>query len=72
MDVIEKSVKSVAARTNYGLDSIHAANGRIPAAWQIWRWEVKEEHRDWLPKATYEKALTRLTEREQVRISLRT
>ncbi|GJE86884.1 CAF1A domain-containing protein [Phanerochaete sordida] len=70
LDVIEKSVKAVAVRTNYGLDVTRIPNApvsaKIPVAWQVWRWEVKEEFREWLPKAFREKALARLAERKQI------
>lgn len=52
------------SRNNYGLD---AANGaKVPAALCVWRWEVKEEHRDWLPKNGRDKAELRMAERVQV------
>ncbi|KAI0340582.1 hypothetical protein BDW22DRAFT_1359974 [Trametopsis cervina] len=67
LDVIEKAIKSVASRSNYGLDASEAPNGRVPAAWQIWRWEVKDELIDWLPKALLEKVRSRLAERQQLK-----
>lgn len=71
LDVIERSVKALAVRTNYGLDTARipnaSAGAKVPVAWQIWRWEVKEEFREWLPKASREKVLARLGERKQVR-----
>lgn len=66
VEVVEKAVKSVAVRTNYGLDASQAPNGRIPASWQIWRWEVKEDLKGWLPKVSQERVALRLAEREQV------
>ncbi|EKM55675.1 uncharacterized protein PHACADRAFT_209196 [Phanerochaete carnosa HHB-10118-sp] len=70
LDVIENSVKATAVRTNYGLDAARIPNAptgaKIPVAWQIWRWEVKEEFREWLPKQSREKALLRLFERKQI------
>ena len=71
LDVIEKSVKSLAARQNYGLES-SSVGGRVPAAWQIWRWEVKDEFRSWLPKTAHDKAQARMAERQQVRCTLYT
>ena len=72
LDAIEKAVKAIAKRVNYGLDVSRMTDAplgaRIPVAWQIWRWEVKDEHWDWLPKASREKALARHTERQQVRV----
>ena len=66
LDVVEKTVKSVASRQNYGLDN---SNGgiKVPAAWQVWRWEVEDEYRCWLPKAAQEKIQARFLERQQVR-----
>ncbi|KAI0689130.1 hypothetical protein BC835DRAFT_1549407 [Cytidiella melzeri] len=69
-EVVEKAVKSLATRTNYGLDASHASNGRVPASWQIWRWEVKDEFREWLPKASREKVAARLMERQQAKLDV--
>ena len=70
IEVVESAVKGLAMRVNYGLDISRIPNaptgGRIPSAWQVWRWEVKDEYREWLPKASREKALLRLAERQQV------
>ncbi|KIP01717.1 hypothetical protein PHLGIDRAFT_80200, partial [Phlebiopsis gigantea 11061_1 CR5-6] len=67
--VVEKAIKATAWRANYGLDVSRIPNApmgaRIPAAWQLWRWEVKDEHHDWLPKASRDKALVRMSERRQ-------
>lgn len=68
LDLLEKTIKSLASRQNYGLDS-SCSNGKVPAAWQTWRWEVKDEYRCWLPKAAQEKIQTRFLERQQVRVS---
>lgn len=43
---------------------------RPPASLCVWRWEVKKEYWDWLPKAAQAKAESRLAERVQVRILL--
>jgi len=66
LSIIETAIKFVLNRNNYGLDS-PADAGKLPAALCVWRWEVKEEHRDWLPKALREKTDGRLAERVQVR-----
>ena len=65
LDIIENSVKSMASRKNYGLES-SVVGGKVPASWQVWRWEVKEEFREWLPKTAQEKVQTRFLERQQV------
>jgi hypothetical protein len=62
--VVEVAIKSVLKRCNYGLESQQGE--KLPAALCVWRWEVKEEHRSWLPKAAREKADVRLAERLQV------
>ncbi len=41
---------------------------KLPASLCVWRWEVKNEYWDWLPKAGQAKAESRLAERVQVRI----
>jgi len=51
-------------RNNYGLDCNDG--GKVPAALCVWRWEVKEQFRDWLPKNGREKAESRQAERIQV------
>ena len=63
---VEDAIKSVAKRVNYGLDS-PVEGAKVPAAWLIWRWEVLESCRDWLPKNAREKVENRYTERQQVR-----
>jgi hypothetical protein len=65
LHVVEAAIKAVAARNNYGLDAV-AGGGKAPAAMCIWRWEVKEQHQDYLPKNVREKAEMRLVERAQV------
>ena len=64
LDAIEQAIKAVATRCNCGLESISGAS-KVPAALNAWRWEVKEDHIDWLPKAAKEKLETRLAERRQ-------
>ncbi|KAI0361890.1 hypothetical protein OH77DRAFT_1499732 [Trametes cingulata] len=66
LSAVEDAIKSVAKRVNYGLDS--PADGvKVPAAWLIWRWEVVDECRDWLPKNAREKVDNRLRERQQAK-----
>jgi hypothetical protein len=64
LGVIEAAIKLVVQRNNYGLDSFGGA--KTPAALCVWRWEVKEQHRDWLPKNVREKVAARIAERVQV------
>jgi hypothetical protein len=63
--VVEDAIKSVASRNNYGLDGV-LGSSKAPASLSVWRWEVKEEYWDWLPKAARDKAGSRLAERHQV------
>lgn len=65
LSAVETAIKAVMERNNYGLDG--SGSGKAPAAVCVWRWEVKEDHRDWLPKSGREKADNRLAERVQVR-----
>lgn len=64
LSTVEAAIKSILCRINYGLEAPHG--GKLPASLCVWRWEVKEEHRGWLPKAAREKADGRLAERVQV------
>jgi chromatin assembly factor 1 subunit A len=66
--VIETSVSNIATRVNYGLDT-PVSGGKVPAAWNVWRWEVKPERRDFLPKAVRDKTEARILERVQVPFS---
>ncbi|CAL1704192.1 unnamed protein product [Somion occarium] len=70
LQIIEKAIKSIATRTNYGLEA-SAAGGKVPAAWHIWRWEVKEEFRHWLPRSAKDKAEARAAERRQAKAELK-
>ncbi|KAG5651779.1 hypothetical protein H0H81_007418 [Sphagnurus paluster] len=63
LSAVETAIKSLMRRNNYGLDGI--GGGRVPAAVCVWRWEVKDQHRDWLPKNARDKAEGRLAERIQ-------
>ncbi|KAI0336329.1 hypothetical protein GY45DRAFT_1315657 [Cubamyces sp. BRFM 1775] len=66
LDTVEDAIKSIARRVNYGLES-PPDGGKVPAAWLIWRWEVSDPYRDWLPKNAREKVDTRIRERLQAR-----
>ena len=70
LDAIEQAVKAVATRCNYGLESTNVAS-KVPAALHAWRWEVKEDCSDWLPKVAKDKLEVRLAERRQVRAMAR-
>ncbi|KAI0721577.1 hypothetical protein C8T65DRAFT_799984 [Cerioporus squamosus] len=66
LETVEEAIKSVAKRVNYGLENT-GEGGKVPAAWLIWRWEVSDNCRDWLPKAAREKADNRSRERQQAK-----
>ncbi|KAG6897299.1 hypothetical protein C0992_002741 [Termitomyces sp. T32_za158] len=68
LNAVETAIKTVMQRNNYGLDNI--GGGKAPAAVCVWRWEAKDQHRDWLPKNVREKAESRLTERVQAKQDL--
>jgi hypothetical protein len=65
LKVVEAAIKSIMVRNNYGLDRI-PGSGKVPAALCVWRWEVRENYVDWLPKNSREKAEVRMAERLQV------
>jgi chromatin assembly factor 1 subunit A len=65
LQVVEAAIKSILSRNNYGLEAPQG-NVKMPAALCVWRWEVKSQYWDWLPKAAKEKAEARLIERVQV------
>jgi len=64
LTAVEDAIKSVLVRNNYGLEA--PLGVRLPAALSVWRWEVRSEYLDWLPKNSREKAEARLTDRIQV------
>ncbi|CDO70716.1 hypothetical protein BN946_scf184798.g31 [Trametes cinnabarina] len=66
LHAVEAAIKSVAKRVNYGLDA-PAGGAKVPAAWLIWRWEVCDSCRDWLPKNAWEKVDNRFRERQQAK-----
>ncbi|RDX48339.1 hypothetical protein OH76DRAFT_668083 [Lentinus brumalis] len=70
LETVEEAIKAVAKRVNYGLDNPGEA-GKVPAAWLIWRWEVFDKYRDWLPKTAREKADNRFRERQQAKSDVR-
>lgn len=60
---IENAILTIAERRNYGVDWL----GRPSASLSIWRWELKEQRMDWLPKSLRVKLESRIAERRQVR-----
>src|SRR4051812_36938119 len=68
VSTIEFAIKGVMERNNYGLDGVDGA--KVPAAVCVWRWEVKEDFWEWLPKNGKDKARSRQAERVQVSDSL--
>lgn len=64
LTLVENAIKAVLIRNNYGLDA--PLGVRIPAAVCVWRWEVRSEHLDWLPRNSREKAEARQADRIQV------
>jgi len=65
INAVEDAIKSVLTRNNYGLDA--PLGVKLPAAVCVWRWEVRNEHTEWLPKNSREKAEARRAERVTVR-----
>ncbi|KAK7466897.1 hypothetical protein VKT23_003961 [Stygiomarasmius scandens] len=61
VSAIESAVQAVLDRVNYGLEG--PGTKAPPASVCVWRWEVKQVHRDWLPKNAQEKSTNRLAER---------
>lgn len=66
LTVVEDAVTSIANRVNYGVDWVE----KPPANLCVWRWELNEKYKSWLPKNGMEKFVTRIAERRQVRSSL--
>ncbi|KAH7912148.1 hypothetical protein BJ138DRAFT_1172111 [Hygrophoropsis aurantiaca] len=66
--VVEHAIKLIMNRNNYGLEG--PLGFKLPSAVCIWRWEVKDAYRDWLPKSGREKAEVRLAERIQAKQDL--
>ncbi|KAF8136408.1 chromatin assembly factor 1 subunit A-domain-containing protein [Boletus edulis] len=69
LSVVEHAIKTVMTRVNYGLDA--PLGQRLPAAVCVWRWEVQDTHKDWLPKSARENVEARLAERIQASADLR-
>ncbi|KAG0705051.1 hypothetical protein DFH29DRAFT_908572 [Suillus ampliporus] len=67
--VVEHAIQLLMLRTNYGLDG--PLGYKLPSIVCVWRWEVRDNYRDWLPKSAKEKAETRMAERVQAKIDLR-
>ncbi|KAI5123318.1 hypothetical protein M0805_009339 [Coniferiporia weirii] len=67
LSAIESAIVSVADRVNYGVDWTE----RTSAALCIWRWEVKEQKIDLLPKTGRDKLEARIAERKQAKRELR-
>lgn len=65
LPVVEHAIKMVMTRVNYGLDG--PLGQKLPAAVCVWRWEVQDAYKDWLPKSARDNADARLAERIQVR-----
>ncbi|KAA1471273.1 hypothetical protein DENSPDRAFT_799075 [Dentipellis sp. KUC8613] len=63
VETIEMTIKALADRINYGIDAPNST--KVPASLCVWRWEVKNSHRDFLPKASRDKIESRLAERLQ-------
>ena len=59
---LESAINSVAERVNYGIDWAE----KTTAPLSVWRWEVKDNRFELLPKAAREKIEIRLAERQQV------
>ena len=68
INLIEKSIDEILVRRNYGLEA--PLGVKLPAAVSVWRWEVRSEYWDWLPKNSREKAESRQAERTQVSVFL--
>jgi chromatin assembly factor 1 subunit A len=68
ISLIEKAIDEILVRRNYGLEA--PLGVKLPPAVTVWRWEVRSEHWDWLPKNSREKAESRQLERTQVSVLL--
>lgn len=64
VSTVERVIQDVLVRNNYGIDV--PLGVKPSAAISVWRWEVRNQHMDWLPKNSREKAETRHAERVQV------
>ncbi|KAG7452660.1 uncharacterized protein BT62DRAFT_1070403 [Guyanagaster necrorhizus] len=66
---VEAVIKSTMNRNNYGLDVLSGV--KIPSSSCVWRWEMKDEYKDWLPKAVREKTEARIAERVEAKKALK-
>ncbi|KAJ3908524.1 chromatin assembly factor 1 subunit A-domain-containing protein [Lentinula edodes] len=66
--IIEVAIQTVAQRNNYGIETDLGV--KAPASTCVWRWEVRESYRHWLPKNAQEKASNRLAERVKAKNDL--
>ncbi|KAF8559629.1 hypothetical protein OG21DRAFT_1502866 [Imleria badia] len=69
LSVVEHAIKMMMTRINYGLDG--PLGQKLPATVCVWRWEVQDAYKDWLPKSARENADARLAERIQASTDLR-
>jgi chromatin assembly factor 1 subunit A len=67
LSTIEETIRAVLIRNNYGVEA--PSGVKVPTPLCAWRWEVRAQHMDWLPKNCRDKAEVRLAERIQVRHS---
>ncbi|SJL00238.1 uncharacterized protein ARMOST_03550 [Armillaria ostoyae] len=66
---VEAVIKSTMNRNNYGLDALPGV--KLPSSSCVWRWETKEQYKDWLPKAVREKTEARIAERVEAKKALK-
>ncbi|PPQ75499.1 hypothetical protein CVT24_013356, partial [Panaeolus cyanescens] len=66
---VENAIKAVLVRNNYGIDL--PLGVKHPPAICIWRWEVQDQYKFWLPKNSQEKAEARQIERAQAKADLK-
>ncbi|KAG6335146.1 hypothetical protein ID866_3930 [Astraeus odoratus] len=65
LPVVEHAIKTMMTRVNYGL--VSPLGQKLPAAACVWRWEVQDSFKDWLPKSARESVEARIEERIQAR-----
>ncbi|KAF8911145.1 hypothetical protein CPB84DRAFT_1812600 [Gymnopilus junonius] len=53
LNLVENAIQEILVRNNYGIDL--PLGVKAPAATSVWRWEVRTDHLDWLPKNSREK-----------------
>ncbi|KAK0503100.1 chromatin assembly factor 1 subunit A-domain-containing protein [Armillaria luteobubalina] len=66
---VEAVIQSTMNRNNYGLDAFPGV--KLPSSSCVWRWETKEQYKDWLPKAVREKTEARVAERVEAKKALK-